>query len=566
MQELVDGVISASKYVLPILSIWILFRCVQSMLREKYEPEVWGYILNGRNRTTYPLTHWENMFGRTKSADVYLTDRSVNRVHAVLIRDDDGKWKLFDTFSRGRITVNGRKIKEEGTAVKSGDSLRIGDEGLVFAEITSAKHAQLESRRTRAGRNVGPGLTLFGLTVFQAFLLLQHTLSADSTYINNIILGFLALILIEWFCYFMMRSVRRNGFEVEILAFFLTTLGLSVVATSTPEDIFKEIVLIILGIFLFFMLGWWLRDLERTKKLRMFVGVLALVFLGLNLIISQSTYGAKNWITYGGFSIQPSEIVKVAYIYVGAATLDRLFRTRNLILFIGFSAVCVIALALMGDFGTALIFFATFLVISFMRSGSFATVALAITGAVLAGFLVLSVKPYIANRFAIWGHAWEDIYGQGYQQTRAMSAAASGGMFGKGAGNGWLKDIVFSNTDMVFGIVCEEQGLIVALCAVFAIIVIALFAVRSASHGRSSYYVIAACATVSLMMVQMALNVFGSMDILPFTGVTFPFISKGGTSLLSCWMLLSYVKACDTRKGASFVVKPAQESDEEDDE
>ena len=142
-----------------------------------------------------------------------------------------------------------------------------------------------------------------------------------------------------------------------------------------------------------------------------------------------------------------------------------------------------------------------------------------------------------------------------------MSAAASGGMFGKGAGSGWLKDIVAANTDMVFGVICEENGLLIALCALLAIVVLAFFAVRSAQHGRSSYYVIAACATVSMLMVQMSLNVFGSMDILPFTGVTFPFVSKGGTSLLSCWMLLAFVKASDTRKGASFVVKPAQEEE-----
>ncbi len=241
---------------------------------------------------------------------------------------------------------------------------------------------------------------------------------------------------------------------------------------------------------------------------------------------------------------------------MGAAALDRLFERRNLFAFIGFSALCVIALALMGDFGAAVIFFTCFLVISFMRSGSFATVFLAVTGAGLAGFLVLSVRPYIAQRFATWGHVWEDVWGKGYQQTHALSAAAAGGLFGKGAGTGWLKDIVAANTDMVFAVLCEELGLIIGLCAILAVISLALFAVRNAAQGRSTYYVIAACAAVSMLMVQMGLNVFGSLDILPFTGVTFPFVSKGGTSLISCWMMLAFVKAGDTRRDASFVVKP----------
>ena len=108
---------------------------------------------------------------------------------------------------------------------------------------------------------------------------------------------------------------------------------------------------------------------------------------------------------------------------------------------------------------------------------------------------------------------------------------------------------------MVFGMLCEELGLIVALCAMLAIIALAIFTVKNAAQGRSSYYVIAGCATVKLMLVQTSLNVFGVLDILPFTGVTFPFVSKGGSSMLSCWMLLAYIKAADTRRGASFVVR-----------
>ena len=145
--------------------------------------------------------------------------------------------------------------------------------------------------------------------------------------------------------------------------------------------------------------------------------------------------------------------------------------------------------------------------------------------------------------------------GVGYQQTRALSAAASGGLFGNGAGNGWLKNIVAANTDMVWAMICEELGLIVAICAILAIVALAVFTVKNAARNRSSYYVIAGCAAVTMMMVQVALNVFGSLDILPFTGVTFPFVSRGGSSLLSCWTILAYIKAADTRRGGSFIVK-----------
>ena len=191
-----------------------------------------------------------------------------------------------------------------------------------------------------------------------------------------------------------------------------------------------------------------------------------------------------------------------------------------------------------------------------MRSGSIATVFLAVGGAVMAVFMVLLVRPYVADRFSAWGHVWEDVYDKGYPQTRAMSAAASGGLFGNMPGNGWLHRIFAADTDMVFALICENYGLIAALCCIIAILTLAFFAIRSARRGRSTYYSIAACASVSIMMVQLALNVFGSVDLLPFTGVTFPFVSKGGTSLISCWMLMAFLKSADTRKQGSFAVIP----------
>ena len=95
---------------------------------------------------------------------------------------------------------------------------------------------------------------------------------------------------------------------------------------------------------------------------------------------------------------------------------------------------------------------------------------------------------------------------------------------------------------------------------------LALFAVRSASLARSSYYAIAACTAMSMLLVQLSLNVFGSLDILPFTGVTFPFVSRGGSSMLACWMMMSFVKGADNRRDASFAVSVVKRQDAYEDE
>ena len=548
--------ITASKAILILLSFGILLRCLRSMLRESYDPETWGYLRYGRDRL--PIQHWEVIIGRSPDCDIYIPEREVARTHAVLRRNDLGEWRVFDVFSRGGVWVNNVFVDDDGVEVKDGDALNLNGICVRFSDLGMEKRERLESRRIGVGRRYSPALTLLMLTAFQLFLLLQHSFYADPEVLSDIALGFFSLIVMEWSCFNAMRIINRAGFEIETLAFYLTSIGMSVAASSTPEDLYKQILLTLAGLILFLLCGWWQRSLKRTASTRILVAAGALLLLGINVVASDVVLGARNWLEFWGFSFQPSELVKVAYVYVGAATLDRLFRRNNLYVFIGFSAICVMALALIGDFGTALVFFVCFLVISFMRSGSIATVMLAVTGAGLAGFLAVSARPYIAQRFSSWGHVWEDIYDKGFQQTRAMSAAAAGGLFGKGAGNGWLHRIFAANTDLVFGMVCEELGLLIACMMVLAVILLACFAVRSARTGRSSYYGIAACAAMTILLTQLALNVFGSMDILPFTGVTFPFVSRGGSSMLSCWMMMAFLKSADNRREASFAVRPGE--------
>ena len=277
-------------------------------------------------------------------------------------------------------------------------------------------------------------------------------------------------------------------------------------------------------------------------------------FLVITLLFGKEYYGAKNWLVIGGMSLQPSELSKLCFVYAGASTMDRIMNKRNIILFIAYSVVICGFLALMNDFGAAAIFFVTFLVIAFLRSGDWAVLSL-ICGACGAGLMaLLAIKPHIARRFAIWGHVWEDVYDKGFQQSHSLSAAASGGLVGVGAGDGWL-NVTAADTDMVFCKVCEEWGLIIAVLAVLSIVTLAVFAVRACRAGRSSFYTIAACAATSLMVFQTCLNVFGAVDLLPLTGVTFPFVSNGGTSMLASWGMLAFLKASDTRQNASFAIR-----------
>ena len=375
--------------------------------------------------------------------------------------------------------------------------------------------------------------------------------------------GFLGLMAVEWLLYFAMRAFRRTGYEAEILAFFLSTLGFAVIASSNPGELKKQLICLVLGIAAFLAIGWSLRDLERAKKVRYLASAAGIGLLALNLLFGTELYGAKNWIFIGGMSFQPSELVKLCFVFAGASTMDRLMAKRNLFLFILYSGVICGCLALMNDFGTALIFFVAFLVIAYLRSGDFATLALICTGTGIAGVLAVRFRPYILRRFDSWRHIWDDPLGTGYQQTRAMMCLASGGLFGVGVGCGMLKYVAAADTDLVFAFVSEEWGLLVAILMVLTLVCLGVFVVRSAPVGRSSFYTIGACAAVSMLMIQAILNVFGTLDFVPLTGVTFPFVSNGGSSMISSWGLLAFIKACDTRQNASFAIRLPSRKQEE---
>ena len=540
------------RFVFPVLAIIILGRCARSLLTFKKEPEIWAWLaLPSGDRL--PVTHWENIIGRGKNCDLMVEYPTISRSHAVLTRYDDGSWTISDVGSKGGVEVNGKQV--DICALQFGDTISLGGVDFHLVPITKEQESIQASSRTRAGREIKPSVTMFYLTLFQILTTLQLLFHVEAEAIGHVAIGFLGLIALTWILFWGMRAFRRTGYEVEIIAFFLTTLGFAVIASSNPSELVKQLICVVLGIILFLCVGWSLRDLERAKKVRYLATAMGIALLAINLVFGTEQYGAKNWIYIGGMSFQPSELVKICFIFAGASTMDRLMARRNLFLFILYSGIICGCLALMNDFGTALIFFVAFLVIAYLRSGDFATLALICTGTGFAGVLAMRFRPYIKTRFASWRHVWEDPLDKGFQQTRAMMCLASGGLFGLGAGCGWLRYVAAADTDLVFAFVAEEWGLIIAILMVLAIVCLCVFVVRSAPVGRSSFYTIGACAAVSILMVQTILNVFGTMDFLPLTGVTFPFVSNGGSSMISAWGLLAFIKACDTRQNASFAIR-----------
>ncbi len=359
------------------------------------------------------------------------------------------------------------------------------------------------------------------------------------------------LVAAEWvYVIFFYTVFHRRNFELELIAFFLSGVGLAVIGSVYPESAFKQFFMVLAGIGAFTVLVFVLGNVDFCMKIRPIVAAGALLFLAVNVALGMfhKTNGAGNWIEIAGFKLQPSEFVKVLFIFVGAATLEKIQTSKNTILFIGFAVVCVGALIVIRDLGTALVFFVTFLIIVFMNSGDIKTVAAAVTSAGLGAAIILKYRAYAMRRFSSYRHVFDDPYGQGMQQTRVLVGIASGGLFGLGIGNGYVRTTAYAPvSDSIFGIICEEWGLLFGILLILSFVAIAISAIVNSIASRSAFYSIASVAGAGLLLFQCALNVFGITDILPLTGVTIPFVSLGGSSMISCWAILAFIKSSDVR-------------------
>ena len=381
--------------------------------------------------------------------------------------------------------------------------------------------------------------TMLLISIFQVITFYQVIFAADGTLNKAAAVVFIAFTAMEWLWSIVSTIVlRKSSLALEYIAFFLTGISLVVNASVSTSLLVKQFIAVVIGFVSYVALLYIVADVERAEKFRKPFAAASIVMLLLTLVFAKNINGAYNWISFGGFSIQTSELVKVTFVFV-------------LTQYVIFSVICIAMLFLMRDLGTALIFFFTLVVLAFMRSGDVRTILFLILGAaMLAGLVVLMRSDYIMARFATYRHVWEYADAKGYQQTRVLTYSVSGGLLGLGIGNGHLRDVFAATEDLIFGVLCEEWGMLIAFLVAQSFVFIFIHSIRCAKGARSAFYSISCCAAGGLLLFQAALNIFGVTDFLPMTGVTLPFVSRGGSSTISCWALLAFIKAADNRTWA----------------
>jgi cell division protein FtsW (lipid II flippase) len=291
----------------------------------------------------------------------------------------------------------------------------------------------------------------------------------------------------------------------------------------------------------------WLR---RYKYTWAFGGVTLML---ITMIFGQEIYGARLWINLGFVTIQPGEIVKVIIVVFLAAYLadhQDLLASKYFVGPVGLPPIpylvpmgimwllSIMVVVLQNDLGTALLFFGIFLTMLYVSTGKFWYVAIGMVGFVAAVYLTYERFGHIAVRVRNWIDPWENPLGIGYQQIQSEYAMASGQLFGTGLGYGFPEYIPVVETDYVFAALGEELGLLgaVAILALYLLLVARGFVI--ALRAVSQFERLLAAGLTSIIALQTLIILAGNLRLIPLTGITLPFISAGGSSLITNFIIL----------------------------
>lgn len=298
--------------------------------------------------------------------------------------------------------------------------------------------------------------------------------------------------------------------------------------------------------------------------------------IGVVMVIILLFTGSRSmWIDFGSFSIQPSELLKPLLIMACATSVTEQQQKHRFLVFnvvweniilLGITGAVILLQWWCRDLGSiptfAAIYAAGFLMRICYPKAKFSKKSLIAAGAGVIALAAVAIKlapAYVKDR--LFADIWSDTTGSGYQQSQALIAIADGGWFGKGPGKGFLHNVFAYESDIVFSTISEEWGLLFALMMVFIILLI--LAIPLINPPRSYYHGTLAAGVCAAFTVQMALNIFGSCNMIPFTGVTIPFISQGGTSMVTSGIMVGMLIASQSpefRKAAPIIPQKKKKS------
>lgn len=319
---------------------------------------------------------------------------------------------------------------------------------------------------------------------------------------------------------------------------FLCALGVLVLYSTEPDYAYHQAMYYGVGILAMIVCVWIVRLVRSWRIPVLLLIPLSLALLVLPLVIGRETNGAKNWFYVAGISVQPSEIVKLSLLIIVSYYMSR----HRMLPWLFFAVSCLGVLMLQKDLGTALMYYGTTLMLFYASSGNLFLTGLGLAGGAGAAVMGYKMFAHVKKRVAIWLNPWSDYENSGFQIVQSLMAIASGGLFGVGLGLGSPKTIPVYYTDFIFAVICEQFGLIFGLCVLLMYVAIIWRGATTAMAARTSFHGLLAMGCTIMLGLQTFVIIGGVIKMIPLTGVTMPFVSYGGTSLVSSLCLVGLLQ------------------------
>lgn len=337
----------------------------------------------------------------------------------------------------------------------------------------------------------------------------------------------------------------------------LLCVGWIVMTRLSLDKALRQFIIVAAAALVTWIIPFIMDRVWQLSRIAWVYGILGLALLVAVWMVGNNSYGAQLSISAGGFSLQPSEFVKISFVFFAATMFYQSVDFKSVAVTTLMAAAHVLVLVLSKDLGSALIFFVTYLSMLFVATSNWFYLLAGIFSGCGASVLAYGLFAHVRTRVAAWRNPWADIDNRGYQITQSLFAIGTGGWFGMGLFQGMPYKIPVVEKDFVFAAISEELGGIFAVCVLLVCLGCFLQFMMVAARMQALFYKLIAFGLGMEYLIQVFLTVGGVIKFIPSTGVTLPLVSYGGSSVLSTFIMFGVVQGL-------YILKKNDEEDYEE--
>ncbi|HIW26105.1 MAG TPA: FtsW/RodA/SpoVE family cell cycle protein [Firmicutes bacterium] len=398
--------------------------------------------------------------------------------------------------------------------------------GLVFVTSERSENYGRLPRAISVQRKV---MILMHLT---AYAILCWDREKGSVNINVIVSGAGALVYL-FVSSFLLGKIYSHGCPlIWNCMYFLMDAGLIMLQRLNPELANKQLVWMTVSTVAIMIIPPMLKVMPKLEKFETFYLILAIALILLPFVFGNEEYGSLNWISIKGIGFQPSEIVKFMFLLYIACVFRKPLDFKKLCIVTGFAAFLVLCLVIQKDLGGALIFFVTYMLLLYITTSNILLLVSGFGAMAMACVVAYKLFGHVRVRVQAWLDPWIDAGDTGYQITQSLFAITTWGFLGSGLTRGMPGKIPVVERDFIFAAICEEMGTLFAMGIVCIYILLFLRGMVIAVRAKRRFYSMLSAGIVIMFALQTFLIIGGVIKLIPLTGVTLPFVSYGGSSVL----------------------------------